>query len=56
MLPGAGATIAAFLSYGMERSLAPKDKQKEFAKAVFVVLLLLESATMQLQVVHSFHY
>ncbi|MDK9759424.1 tripartite tricarboxylate transporter permease, partial [Vibrio sp. D173a] len=30
VLPGAGATIAAFLSYGMECSLAPKEKQKEF--------------------------
>ncbi len=32
VLPGAGATIASFLAYGMERNLAsPKDK-KEFGK------------------------
>ncbi len=32
ILPGAGATIASFLSYGMERNLAPKDKQAQFGK------------------------
>jgi len=32
ILPGAGATIASFLAYGMERNLAPKDKQEEFGK------------------------
>ncbi len=30
ILPGAGATIASFLAYGMERNIAPKNKQKEF--------------------------
>jgi len=30
ILPGAGATIASFLSYGMERNLAPEEKKKEF--------------------------
>lgn len=32
VLPGAGATIASFLAYGMERSIANPDKQKEFGK------------------------
>jgi putative tricarboxylic transport membrane protein len=30
VLPGAGATIASFLAYGMERNLAPDAKKKEF--------------------------
>jgi len=30
VLPGAGATIASFLAYGMERGLAPRAKQAEF--------------------------
>jgi putative tricarboxylic transport membrane protein len=29
-LPGAGATIASFLAYGMERNLAPDEKKEEF--------------------------
>lgn len=36
VLPGAGATIAAFLAYGMERNLAPKAKKKSSVKARFV--------------------
>ncbi|MFA0110076.1 tripartite tricarboxylate transporter permease [Vibrio breoganii] len=44
VLPGAGATIAAFLSYGMEKSLAPKDKQKEFGKGSLRGLVAPESA------------
>lgn len=32
ILPGAGATIASFLAYGMERNLAADDKKKEFGK------------------------
>ena len=32
ILPGAGATIASFLAYGMERNLASKEQQKEFGK------------------------
>ncbi|MGC9462050.1 tripartite tricarboxylate transporter permease, partial [Vibrio genomosp. F10] len=44
VLPGAGATIAAFLSYGMERSLAPKDKKKEFGKGSIRGLVAPESA------------
>jgi putative tricarboxylic transport membrane protein len=32
VLPGAGATIASFLGYGMERTLAPEAKQREFGK------------------------
>jgi len=30
ILPGAGATIASFLAYGMERNLAPDSKKNEF--------------------------
>ena len=30
ILPGAGATIASFLAYGMERNAAPGDKKEEF--------------------------
>lgn len=32
VLPGAGATIASFLAYGMERKLAGPEKGKEFGK------------------------
>lgn len=30
VLPGAGATIASFLAYGMERALAPADEKAKF--------------------------
>ncbi len=30
ILPGAGATIASFLAYGMERNLAPDERKSEF--------------------------
>ncbi|QPH54223.1 tripartite tricarboxylate transporter permease [Pontivivens ytuae] len=32
VLPGAGATIASFLGYAVERNLAPKKEQEEFGK------------------------
>ena len=32
VLPGAGATIASFLAYGMERALAPRRARDEFGK------------------------
>ncbi len=32
VLPGAGATIASFLAYGMERNLAPGAKKEQFGK------------------------
>ncbi len=32
VLPGAGATIASFLAYGMERALAPGKRKEEFGK------------------------
>ncbi|GHB41604.1 tripartite tricarboxylate transporter TctA [Pseudovibrio japonicus] len=32
VLPGAGATIASFLGYAVERNIAPKEEQKEFGK------------------------
>jgi len=44
VLPGAGATIAAFLSYGMERMLAPKEKQAEFGQGSLRGLVAPESA------------
>jgi len=44
VLPGAGATIAAFLSYGLERNLAPKDKKEEFGKGSLRGLVAPESA------------
>ena len=44
ILPGAGATIAAFLSYGVERNLAPKDKKSEFGKGSLRGLVAPESA------------
>ena len=44
VLPGAGATIAAFLSYGMERNLAPKDKKEQFGKGSIRGLVAPESA------------
>lgn len=44
VLPGAGATIAAFLSYGLERSIAPKEKQAQFGKGSIRGLVAPESA------------
>ncbi|MBL4831975.1 MAG: tripartite tricarboxylate transporter permease [Aliivibrio sp.] len=44
VLPGAGATIAAFLSYGLERNLAPKDKREEFGKGSLRGLVAPEAA------------
>lgn len=32
VLPGAGATLGSFMSYGMERNLASPEEQKEFGK------------------------
>ena len=32
VLPGAGATLASFLAYGMERNLASPEKKEEFGK------------------------
>ncbi len=32
VLPGAGATIASFLAYGMERNLAPAKEKEKFGK------------------------
>ena len=32
VLPGAGATIASFLAYGMERNFAPGKKKEQFGK------------------------
>lgn len=44
VLPGAGATIAAFLAYGMERNLAPKGKKEEFGQGSIRGLVAPESA------------
>ena len=32
VLPGAGATIAAFMAYGAERNIAGKQRQEQFGK------------------------
>lgn len=32
VLPGAGATIASFLGYAVERNIAPKDEQEQFGE------------------------
>lgn len=44
VLPGAGATIASFLSYGMERNLAPKAEKAKFGKGALRGLAAPESA------------
>lgn len=44
ILPGAGATIASFLAYGMERNLAPDDKQDEFGRGSYRGLAAPETA------------
>jgi putative tricarboxylic transport membrane protein len=37
-LPGAGATLGSFLSYGMERNLAKSEDKKEFGKGSLIGL------------------
>ncbi|MDM8541476.1 tripartite tricarboxylate transporter permease [Desulfococcaceae bacterium HSG7] len=37
-LPGAGATLGSFLSYGMERNLAKSEDKKEFGKGSIIGL------------------
>lgn len=44
VLPGAGATIASFLGYAVERNLATKDEQKEFGKGSIKGLAAPETA------------
>ncbi|WP_417672161.1 tripartite tricarboxylate transporter permease [Roseibium sp.] len=44
VLPGAGATIASFLGYAVERNLAPKEEQDEFGKGSIKGLAAPESA------------
>ncbi|MHC5804580.1 tripartite tricarboxylate transporter permease, partial [Streptococcus pyogenes] len=44
VLPGAGATIAAFLSYGMERNFAPKAIKEKFGRGALRGLAAPESA------------
>lgn len=44
ILPGAGATIASFLAYGMERNLAPDEKKREFGHGSFRGLAAPETA------------
>ncbi len=43
-LPGAGATIASFLSYGMERNLVSKAERQKFGKGSLAGLAAPESA------------
>ncbi len=44
VLPGAGATIASFLAYGMERNLAKESQQQEFGKGSNIGLAAPEAA------------
>ncbi|HBO14833.1 MAG TPA: tripartite tricarboxylate transporter TctA [Porticoccaceae bacterium] len=44
VLPGAGATIASFLGYGMERNLASDDQKKQFGKGSAIGLAAPETA------------
>ncbi|MCY4300741.1 MAG: tripartite tricarboxylate transporter permease [Aestuariivita sp.] len=44
VLPGAGATIASFLGYAVERNIAPKEQKKEFGKGSVKGLAAPESA------------
>ncbi|NVO58038.1 tripartite tricarboxylate transporter permease [Rhodobacteraceae bacterium B1Z28] len=44
VLPGAGATIASFLGYAVERNIAPKAEQEEFGKGSIKGLAAPEAA------------
>lgn len=44
VLPGAGATIASFLGYAVERNIASKDEQAEFGKGAIKGLAAPETA------------
>ena len=44
VLPGAGATIASFLGYAVERNIAPKHEQDEFGKGAIKGLAAPETA------------
>jgi putative tricarboxylic transport membrane protein len=44
VLPGAGATIASFLGYAVERQLATKEEQEEFGKGAIKGLAAPETA------------
>lgn len=44
VLPGAGATIASFLGYAVERNIAPKSEQAEFGKGSIKGLAAPETA------------
>ena len=44
VLPGAGATIASFLAYGMERLIAPHELRRKFGKGALRGLAAPESA------------
>ena len=44
VMPGAGATIASFLGYAVERNLAPEEERKEFGRGSVKGLAAPESA------------
>ncbi len=44
VLPGAGATIASFLGYAVERNIAPKEEQDQFGKGSIKGLAAPETA------------
>lgn len=54
VLPGAGATIASFLSYGMERHFAPEKEKAKFGHGSLRGLAAPESVIMPHQQGHSF--
>ena len=37
VMTGAGATIASFLGYAVERNIAPQEERKEFGMALLKV-------------------
>ena len=44
VMPGAGATIASFLGYAVERNIAPRDEQEEFGNGSLKGIAAPESA------------
>ena len=56
VLPGAGATIASFLAYGMERNYVSEKKNSNLEKEVSMVFQLQRLQTMLLVLVLLYHY
>ena len=56
VLPGAGATIASFLAYGMERNFVSDEEKEKFGKGSVHGLTAPETANMQRVLEHLFLY